>query len=509
MMGGLAGYTLVLAIAAFVVIRLGKVWDDGRSLLLLVILMLLATSVSFDGALAIEPVGGTLCCAAGLLLSVLLSEGLLWGLRVRLPALFRLPYYLVIGLFFVYPVALRWLVVDEPDSPATQWALFAFPSLAAAAFLLLLPAVWRGAGYVRNNGTPWPWPWYPFMVFFMMGLGVCGRSFYLCVSMHTAGGFGTIFAPYFVVPFLLVANLLVLEMGAVAGWTGALRTAMAAPLGLIVLASIPPGGRLGARFLQETFLPTIGSGPLLLTALAVAALYGWAVRRRVPYAVESLCAALLVLAVVRPDTVDWTTVRTYPQAFPILAIGAIQGVQALRRPGALRCLMALGCFVIAATLEFRETPLTVYHGAVPAHLMLGAVMLVGAAFSGPFARWLQHAGAVLLLLGAVAAVTGSPVVTGDLPPAWLSVYAVAAILTALGYGYLVRNRLYLASAAAGVVYWLALGSMQGYRQLRPVVSGLDYILSGLLSLVVAMLISLAKMGAPQRWLAHYRQGRRR
>ena len=34
LMGGLAGYTLVLALAALVVIRLGKVWDDGRSLLL-------------------------------------------------------------------------------------------------------------------------------------------------------------------------------------------------------------------------------------------------------------------------------------------------------------------------------------------------------------------------------------------------------------------------------------------------------------------------------------------
>ena len=54
-MGGLVAYTLVLSLAAFVVIRFGKVWDDGRSLLLLVILMLLAISVSFDVALAPIP----------------------------------------------------------------------------------------------------------------------------------------------------------------------------------------------------------------------------------------------------------------------------------------------------------------------------------------------------------------------------------------------------------------------------------------------------------------------
>ena len=48
LMIGLAVYTLLLAGTAVLLIRAGRVWEDVRTLLLLVVLMLLAISVSFD-----------------------------------------------------------------------------------------------------------------------------------------------------------------------------------------------------------------------------------------------------------------------------------------------------------------------------------------------------------------------------------------------------------------------------------------------------------------------------
>ena len=171
------------------------------------------------------------------------------------------------------------------------------------------------------------------------------------------------------------------------------------------------------------------------------------------------------------------------------------------------------CAVAGAALEFRGTAFTAYHGILPAHLLLAAGMLLGAMFSGAFARWLQHAGAALLLLGAVAALTGSPAQLGDVPPSWLVVYPVVVVLVLAAYGWLVHNRLCFVSAAAAVACWLGIGSVQGYRQLRPAISGLDYILCGALSLVVAMFISLGKTGLLQRRLSQYRarekQGRPR
>ena len=506
LIAGLTGYTLILSLTAFVVIRLGRVWDDGRSLLLLVVLMLLATSISFDGALSKYPGNGTFCSLGGLLFSVLVTEGLLRGLAIRLPVLFRLPYYLALALFFVYPVALRWApFFTDPYGPDIQWALLAFPWLAAIVCLSLLPAVRRGQGYVRDNGTPWPWPWYPWTVFFMIGLGVCGRSFYLCLSMHMLGGFTTIFAPYFLVPFLLAANLLLLEGGLVAGSVMAKRISLLVPVALLLLAMVPPGGKYSLRFLHEILLPATGTGPLFATTLAIATFYVWAIARRVAHAVEALSAVLVILAFVGPETVSATTLCLPPQAYPILGLGAMQALIACRKPSAARWFCAACCAVVGATLEFHETAFTVYHGIIPAHLLLAAALLLGAVFSGAFARWLQYAGAAFLLLGAIAALTGSPALLGDVPPNWLVIYPALVVLVAATYGRLVRNWLCFVSAAATVACWLGIGSVQGYRQLRPAVSGLDYILCGALSLVVGMFISLGKSGVLYRRLSRYRE----
>ena len=51
LMSGLAGYTLLLAVTAYLLVRFGNVWDDARTVLLLVVLMFLATSVTFDEVL--------------------------------------------------------------------------------------------------------------------------------------------------------------------------------------------------------------------------------------------------------------------------------------------------------------------------------------------------------------------------------------------------------------------------------------------------------------------------
>ena len=103
LMFGLAGYTLLLAVTACLLVRFGGVWDDVRTVLLLVVLMFLATSVTFDEALARSPVHGAACYLVGWLFATLVSEGLLRGMRLGLPPWFRGPYYLILSLFFSTP----------------------------------------------------------------------------------------------------------------------------------------------------------------------------------------------------------------------------------------------------------------------------------------------------------------------------------------------------------------------------------------------------------------------
>jgi len=106
LMSGLAGYTLLLAATAFLRVRFAGAWDDLRTVLLLVVLLFLATSVTFDEVLVLEPRRGVACYLVGLLFAVLVSEAVLRGIRLRLPAWFRLPYYLILALFFLYPLLL-------------------------------------------------------------------------------------------------------------------------------------------------------------------------------------------------------------------------------------------------------------------------------------------------------------------------------------------------------------------------------------------------------------------
>ena len=214
---GMAGYTLLLAVTACLLVRYVGVWDDVRTVMLLVVLMFLATSVTFDEVLARDPKRGVACYLGGLLFAAAVSEGMLRGVRLRLPPLFRAPYYFVLTLFFVYPVALTPLV-DRPRSEELSWALFGFSPAAALIFLTLLPAIRRGSGYVHDNGSPWRWAWYPWTLFGVLAFAVPARSALLCWSMHhvpSAGGEPYIFGPYFLVPFGLAIAVVLLEIGLV------------------------------------------------------------------------------------------------------------------------------------------------------------------------------------------------------------------------------------------------------------------------------------------------------
>src|SRR5947209_12594153 len=101
LLSGMTGYTLLLAVTACLLVRFVGVWDDVRTVLLLVVLLFLATSVTLDEVLARSPTRGIAGYLCGLLFAVTVSEGILRGVRLTLPPLFRVPYYLILALFFL------------------------------------------------------------------------------------------------------------------------------------------------------------------------------------------------------------------------------------------------------------------------------------------------------------------------------------------------------------------------------------------------------------------------
>jgi hypothetical protein len=489
LMSGMACYTLLLAVPACLLVRFGGVWEDVRTVLLLVVLMFLATSVTFDETLARSPGLGINCYGAGLLFAVGLSAGMLRAMRLVLPGWFRAAYYLALALFFLYPVALVPLL-DRPRSEALQWALFGFSPLAGLVALTLLPAIRRGRAYVQGNGSPWRWPLYPWSLFVFLGFGAASRSFLLCWSMQHVERIEpepTIFGPYFLVPLLLAVAVLLLELGLVERSRAALRLALALPLGLVVLAML--GDRADDLYqgFLSLFVARLGGTPLYLTLLAAAGFYAYAWLRRVPGATGGVTCALAVLAVVAPTTRDLHGLElAAPQPWPLLAIAALQLGLGIVHRSAARCLVGAGCLIAVVAQPHR--------GPVAFHLALAVVLVLGAAFEDAFGRILRNAGAALGLLACLAVLFGR-FDRPDFAPAW-TVTAYPLLVSGLlaGYARLLRHRFSGIAANLALAAWMAVLTWRSYCSLRHVVLGLDFIATGLVLLALAEGISLAKAG---------------
>jgi hypothetical protein len=496
LMFGLIAYTLLLALTACLLVRLGGVWDDVRTVLLLIVLMFLATSVTFDGVLVESPSRGVAFYLVGLSFAVGLSEGILRVTGLRLPPLFRAPYHLFLALFFLYPLALS-PFVDQPHGEELRWGLFGFSTAAGLVALTLLPAISRGADYVRDNGSPWRWPLFPWVLFGTLGFAVPARAFLLCWSMHLLTGRDSqqlIFGLYFLAPFGLAVAVLLLELALVTRRPGVLAAAMVVPVCLAALAVIDHRAEPVYLGFLNLFTSRLGGDPLSLAVLASAGFYAYASARGVPGAVDAVAAALVALAFIGPQTMSlWAP--DVPRPLPILAAAAIQLVVGLQRRNAWRCL-AGGCGAAAAALALPED--SFLREAVAFHLALVSVLLVGAGFDDAFGRFLRVAGGALAVLAGLAWAVAPP---EGLPPGLASGYGLLLAVVLLAYGLLLRHRPSLAGAGLCLAVWLAAVGGRGYLALRQVVNGLDYIALSMVVFGVAVLISLGKAGALERWLS--------
>jgi len=492
---GMAGYTLLLAVTACLLVRFVGVWDDVRTVLLLVVLMFLATSVTFDDVLARDSMRGIICYLAGLCFAVAVSEGMLRGIRLGLPLLFRVPYYLMLTLFFVYPVAIVPLL-DRPLSESLAWTLFGFSPAAGLVFLTLLPAVRRGRDYVRANGSPWRWAWYPWTLFGVLGFGVVARTALLAWSMHHIPSAETepyIFGPYFLVPFGLAIGAILLEIGLTEQRRSVLGVAFFLPAVLVMLTVVGHRPDPMYQWFLGRFIDRLGGTPFFVTLLISAAFYGYAALRRVPRALDALTAVFVALAFVSPHTRDLDSLVS-PQAWPILTAAIVQSAIGLSRRSAWRCLVATAGVVVSVTIARGATGAGSHQGALAFHLGLAAMLVVGAVFDDPVGRFLRSASAALALLGALVVMIGRFEIAGGTPTWLIEAYPLAMAMLIASYGFILRHRYSILSALLIVSCWMTALGCRGYVSLRRAVSGLDYIAIGMVLLGLAILTSMVKGG---------------
>ena len=266
LLGLITGYIALLALTGYVIVRYGKVWDDARSILLLILLLFVELSMLFDETLVRDPATGKWLLLAGLGFAMGLSELLLHGLKIRLPWLFKIPYHLMLGLLFVYPL---WLVSPGIRLPmeTVLWRIVLFHVVAGLVFLTLIPAIRQSPTYTQPSGTPWRWPWYPWSLFVFLGICIAFRAYAISLSfdpvlnesLSAAMTFESTFGVYLLVPLILAAAVLLLETGVVSNRKNAIGIALGTPLACLYL-SVPAA--IGSGPYQQMLSPRVfGSAP--------------------------------------------------------------------------------------------------------------------------------------------------------------------------------------------------------------------------------------------------------
>jgi hypothetical protein len=246
------------------------------------------------------------------------------------------------------------------------------------------------------------------------------------------------------------------------------------------------------------FMARLGGSPLWVTLLASAGFYAYAGLRRVSAAPDALTIALIALALVNPDAlVPSGPIALRPE--PILAIALLQLALGIDRRDAGRCLVGTAALavVVALTLPEEVGP-TAFRTWLAFQLALGGVLLIGAAFDDPLARFLRLVGAVLVLPACLVALLGPPAPPSGLPPWAGAVYTLVMAGLLVGYGLRLGHRLSLGVAGLLLTCWLVGAAWWAYRFLRQLIVGLDYIALSLTLFAFAVLVSLAKAGALSR-----------
>ena len=302
-LGLIAGYAVLMAFTAVFIVRLGGVWDDARSIVMIMVVLLCVLSVAIDQML-MEHLGWAVWVSVGgLSFAIGLSEFVRRGLRLEMPVMYRIVHHGMMALLFLYPCLLAHLV-NEHGRIACIRGIMSFPVAAGILGVGLVWAMRRGMAYMGSGESPWRWPCYPWALFGILGGAVCVRTYLMSISFVAGKGVGpygnmeTGFGFYMLFPFIAVMLAVVLEYGMGSASKSAMKVALSGPL--VMLAGAIPTQVVHAKVYHEFTAAVLAGGgrglPLLVATCCGLGFYVYALTRKARHADLAMVTLLLLVA---------------------------------------------------------------------------------------------------------------------------------------------------------------------------------------------------------------------
>ncbi len=454
MFGGMAAYSIVMVATCISVVRLGKIWEDARSIFLVVLISMVALSSSFDEVCISEWEPAVWFACVGLLLVVSLSEAMIRSCGLRLSGWYRLALYAILAVFFAVPPVLGYCVIHRHDQLANAGSVY-FSMAVGSAMLVLVPAVRQGHRGVRRNGTPWKWPLFPLTAFGILIVLAAIRTHAIWMSFGFHGR-QVRFEPMLLVPMLAATIVLIAEAGLGQRKTWLTQVAAFASPSLLVCGL--SGGGMTYLPIRHDCAIYFGSG-WTVAIMTVAGLYLYMTLRGVSGAAFGLTGMLLLAGFTAPLPI---LAKSYGlESWMFVAVsGLILLLITLRRMDADWLWSAIAAIATVSMVMASRT-----YGWQPTGFIVAAtfavvsMMAIGLFFRTELALFLRTIAASVFVTGCVYAAYLFALRDERVLPI---VGLVAGSVVSLLYANLVRRKGWFTVSAVQILVLVGLMSYDGY-----------------------------------------------
>lgn len=448
----IAIYTLLLAATAVFLVKWGNVWDDARSLILIVLVLLLVLSVSSDSEMMDSLTSGAVRSGAGFLFAAALLGTVRRLLGITFRHAFAVPCWCFLGLFFFYPLLNAQLVTLFPNTRTPGMiGILCFPVAAGLLLLSFLPAVLRKQP--EENGTPWKEPFFPWSLVWVFGIASVFRTYLLTISFQPGRGVGgynrleTAFGAYMLVPIFLAGLILIAEYARNRG-SDDLKKALPF-FSLIFLFMLPWSEPVYPE--QRAFLDLCGGNHAALLSAAALIYFAYLLLRGFRDSVAGIAFVVLFSgAATRPDGIPllWFTVI----AALLFLFNAIRA-----NTTASWSFLIIG-WSVSTIIQFVHWKLfqaTDWTAALLYGGILAALLLLGTIRQDKAAEGIRKIALTLILLSEIWMLCFMPHMDQVFLFAGLSFFAAGSCL-------LRKNRITMIFLAVYVFVWLVGGAFHGY-----------------------------------------------